>query len=339
MFQKPVHDAAHRDVFAQTRHARTQAADAANDEVNFHARLGRGVKGLDQLRFNERVELGDDARRQAALRIGRFARDELQQPGVQVKRGHDEFFHALKLADAGKQVEQVRRVLAKFRPARQQAQVRVKLRRVGVVVAGAEVNITADFVPLAADHQGALGVNFVADQTINHMDAVFLQLPRPLDVVRLVKPGAEFDHHGDLLAVVHRAHQRAENARITARAIERHFDGQHVAVGGGAFEKFHHAGIIFVGMMQQDVAFADGGKHICLVAQGRSDWREERRIAQFRRMAALIQHHQPRRVHRAVHQITILLGQVEGFAQRLADLFGAAGGNLQPHGVAAPASM
>ena len=95
MFQKPVHDAAHRDVFTQTRHARTEAADAANDEFDFHARLGRGVKRLDQLRFHERVEFGDEAGRQSPLRIGRFARDELQEPGVQVKRGHDEFFHAL----------------------------------------------------------------------------------------------------------------------------------------------------------------------------------------------------------------------------------------------------
>ena len=40
-------------------------------------------------------------------------------------------------------------------------------------------------------------------------------------------------------------------------------------------------------MMQQNVVLADGGKQIRLAAQGRGDGRDERRVAQFRRMIAL----------------------------------------------------
>ena len=86
-----------------------------------------------------------------------------------------------------------------------------------------------------------LGVNFVAHEAINDMHAVFLQLARPLDVVGLVKSRAQFHHRRDLLAVVHGVHQRADDARVAAGAVERHFDGEHVVVRGGVFQKFHDA--------------------------------------------------------------------------------------------------
>ncbi len=112
------------------------------------------------------------------------------------------------------------------------------------------------------------------------MHAGFLQLPRPLDVVGLVEPRAQLHHRRDLLAVVHRVHQRADDARVAAGAVERLLDGEHVRVLRRSFEKFHHAVEIFVGMMQQHIALADGGEHIRASAQRRADRRDERRVAQ-----------------------------------------------------------
>ena len=58
----------------------------------------------------------------------------------------------------------------------------------------------------AADDQADLGVDFVTDQSIDDMDAGFLQVPRPLDVIGLVKARAQFHHRGHLFAVVRRAY-------------------------------------------------------------------------------------------------------------------------------------
>ena len=73
-------------------------------------------------------------------------------------------------------------------------------------------------------------MNLVADQAIDHMHAGLLELARPLDVVGLVKPRAQFHHRRHLLAVAHRVHQRADDARVAAGAVERLLDGQHVRV-------------------------------------------------------------------------------------------------------------
>ena len=68
------------------------------------------------------------------------------------------------------------------------------------------------------------------------------------------------------LSVVAPSLPREMGAFIAAGAIQRHLDGQHVAVARGFFEKSHDAVEMFVGMMQQDVALADGGKNVLTAA-------------------------------------------------------------------------
>ena len=166
------------------------------------------------------------------------------------------------------------------------------------------------------------------------MHAVLLELARPLDVVGLVKPGAQSHHGGDLLALVDRVHQGADDALIAAGAVQRHLEGEHLAVLGGVFQKFHDAVEILVGMVQQDVPLADGGEQILLAPETRGGRRHKGRVAQLRRMVALVQGHQPRGVERAVNEIQILLVQPEGFEQRVAEILGALVVNFQAHRVA-----
>ena len=73
------------------------------------------------------------------------------------------------------------------------------------------------------------------------MDAGFLQLPRPVDVVRLVEPRPQLDDRRDLLAIAHGVHQRADDARVAAGAVKRLLDGQHVRVRRGLLEEIDHA--------------------------------------------------------------------------------------------------
>ena len=53
VLEEPVHDAAHRDVFAHALHAGPQTADAAHDQVDLHPSLRRAVQRLDQFRLHQ----------------------------------------------------------------------------------------------------------------------------------------------------------------------------------------------------------------------------------------------------------------------------------------------
>ena len=61
VLEEAVDDAGDPDVVADARDAGAEAADAAHDEVDLHARLRGAVERLDDRRVDERVHLGDDA--------------------------------------------------------------------------------------------------------------------------------------------------------------------------------------------------------------------------------------------------------------------------------------
>ena len=165
------------------------------------------IKRLDDFAVHQRIHLGDDARGQSLVGVVGFALDQLQHPLVQFERRDEQFAHALELADAGEQIEEIRGILAELRSAGEQPDVGVKPGGGGIVIAGAEMNVAADVMLFAPHDEADLGVNFVADQAVNDVHAGFLELPRPLDVVGFIEARAQFHHGGDLLAVLHRVHR------------------------------------------------------------------------------------------------------------------------------------
>ena len=60
MLEEAADDALYPDVLGQAGHARPQAADAAHDELDLHARLAGAVERVDHARIDQRVELGPD---------------------------------------------------------------------------------------------------------------------------------------------------------------------------------------------------------------------------------------------------------------------------------------
>ncbi len=50
-----------RDVVGHSRDAGAEAAEAADEELDFHAGLGGGVEASDDFRVLQGVHLGDDA--------------------------------------------------------------------------------------------------------------------------------------------------------------------------------------------------------------------------------------------------------------------------------------
>ena len=206
---------------------------------------------------------------------------------MQVERRHPEFFQGLKLADAGQQIKEVCGVLAEVRLAGQQAQIGVKPRGGRIVIAGGEMHVAPDAPGLGADHERDLGMDFISDQPVNDVDSGLLEPAGPFDVVGLVKSGAEFYDGGDLFAVIHGVHQGADDARVAPGAIESLFDGQHLRIFRGPFQKMNHAGEVLIRVMQEDVTLPDGGENVLLVPQRAGQRGHELRVAQLRRVVAL----------------------------------------------------
>ena len=193
-----------------------------------------------------------------ALLQGRLAADLLDHERLQPARRHHQLAPLRQFAVAGQVVEQRRDVLAEVGVAGEEAEVGVDAGRLRVVIAGGQVDVTANAVVLAAHHQGDLAVRLQADEAEDDVHAGLLQLARPDDVAFLVEAGLQLDDGGHLLAVVGGALQGPHDRRIAAGAIQRLLDGQHALVVGRRLDEIDDVAERLVGMMDQDVAIADG---------------------------------------------------------------------------------
>jgi hypothetical protein len=104
--------------------------------------------------------------------------------------------------------------------------------------------------------RSAFAVRLQADDAIDDVGARFLEPARPLNVIGLVKAGAQFHDGGDLFAGGGRVHERLDHRGIAAGAIERDLDGEDLRILRGVFDEFDDRIEAFVRMMQEHVLFA-----------------------------------------------------------------------------------
>src|SRR5690606_2607303 len=165
------HDGDDPDVFAHTRHARAQAADAPHDQVDLHPRRRRTVQRLDHVGIYQRVHLGHDPTLASLPRVLGLPRDGLQQARLHPARGYHQLAVARGDGKAGQHVEQVGQVGAQLWVGTEQAEVGVEPGGAGVVVAGADVDVTADRVALAPHDQQHLAVGLETGIAVTHVHA------------------------------------------------------------------------------------------------------------------------------------------------------------------------
>ena len=163
--------------------------------------------------------------------------DQLEQARTQVAGSDDQRVVDVVAAVPGEVVEQLGDVGADVVVARQDPEVLVDPRRVGVVVAGADVAVAAQLVAVVAHHEHALRVGLQSDHPVDDVDAGALELFRPVDVVGLVEAGLQLDEHGDLHATLGGADQRPDDRAVAAGAVQRHLDRLHTRVGGGLLDE------------------------------------------------------------------------------------------------------
>src|SRR6187399_3359459 len=98
VLEKAAEYRAHADVVRHAGNARAKGADAAHDQIDFDAGLGRLVESGADLRFKQRIHLGDDARFFSLARVLRFGLDCFQGALVQRKRRLEKVLQLERLA-------------------------------------------------------------------------------------------------------------------------------------------------------------------------------------------------------------------------------------------------
>ena len=247
----------HADVLGDARHAGAQAADAAHVHVDAHAGLRGLVERADRARVDERVHLQHDARLEAGLvRLDR-ALDLAQEPLAHVVGGDDRLAVVGRARDARQRVEQLGHVLGDLAVRREEAEVLVQARRLGVVVAGADVHVVAHAAALAAHHEQRLRVRLQPGQAVHDVRARLLQRARPADVAALVEARLQLDEADGLLAALGRLDQRRDQRRVVRGAVHGHLDREHVGIAHRLLDEALDAGREgVVRVVDEDVAGA-----------------------------------------------------------------------------------
>ena len=317
------------DVFRQTRHARSQCTHATHDQVDFHTGLAGLVERLDDLRFEQGIDLGSD------VGLAPGAGDL----GLAVNRSQDvigEGEWRLQQAaqvdcmpGSGQAAKDLMHIGADIGIRGEQAEVFIQARRARMVVTGSEVRIALEGTALAAQQQGQLGMGLVADHPVDHMGTDFFETTCPVDVGFFIEAGHQLDHHRNLLAGTRGSHQRLHQRGIGPGPVDGLLDRHHVGIGGRTAQEVHHRHERLIRVMQQDVLTRDRTKSISIRKCRRQTGLEGRKlqIGPIHQVDHLLQAHQ---IHRAFDAIAILLGQIELSLEEFEYPFAHRGRHFQP---------
>src|ERR1700730_7538329 len=264
MLEEATDQRADADSVGKAGHAGAQGTETAHDQVDLGACLGCRVERLDDFGVDEAVDLEDDA---ATARPGCLPLDHADDVRAQAHGGHQQPAESTLTAVASQEVEQLGHVCTELGIRRQQADVLIDLRGLGIVVAGADVYITADAVGLSPNDERDFGMRLEPADAIDDVDAHLLELLGPGDVRLFVTARLQFDERHDLLAALGRADQRTDDrTHWTGGPIKRLLNGQDVGRLGRLVDKgFRRGGERVIRVMDEDVAILEGLEDVGLL--------------------------------------------------------------------------
>ena len=274
---------------------------------------------------------------------GDGALDLLDDP-VAHRRRRDQHLAVLgRAAVAGEEVEHLGDVGADVGVGGEEAEVGVEAGGLRVVVAGADVDVLAHPVALAAGDQDRLDVGLQAGDAVDDVDAGLLQRLRPVDVGLLVEAGFQLDHADRLLAAFGGADQRRHQRRVVAGPVDGVLDRQHVGVGDRLLdEALDRGGEGVVGMVDEEVALADRREHVdrlvVLALQARLGDRRPGRVAQLGVAGDVGDVAEVAEVDQPVDVVDLAVFEPQRVDQLLAQLRVHPGRDLEPHDLAEAAA-
>ena len=105
MFQEPVDNGINVNRLTDARQLGPQRANPPADEVDLHACLAGLVKSLHHRRFQQPVDLGNDAAALARLLVGGLLLDFFEHECLHPAGSHDQFAPLGQLAITGQVIE------------------------------------------------------------------------------------------------------------------------------------------------------------------------------------------------------------------------------------------
>src|SRR5690606_21060380 len=227
MLQEAADDGFHPYVLRQARYLRSQAANAAHNQVDFDPGTTGVVQRIDDDRIDQRIHLHPYLRRATVARmlhfIGYVTKDAAAKRVRRQRHGH--FSGWLRIT--GDEVEDLRHVPRDGGIAGEEGQVRIGARCDRMIVARSEVHIVAQPSVLAAHNQRHLGVGFQFQEAEHHLHARAFEVARPADVGLLVEASLQLDERGDRLAGFSGVYQGPHYGTVVGRPIKRLLDCDH----------------------------------------------------------------------------------------------------------------
>ena len=166
------------------------------------------------------------------------------------------------------------------------------------------------------------------------MGADFLEAVGERDVGLLVEARHQFEHHGHFLALLCGAGEVFHQHRVGAGAIHSHLDRQHLRVVRGRAQHLDHRAEALEGVMEQDVAAADGSEDLAALVERLGQAGDEGRVLEVGAFHPVRHLHQANQIDDARGAVEVVGRQVEVLEQESRHLIGAVVRHLQAHGVA-----
>src|SRR4051812_19484667 len=111
-----------------------------------------------------------------------------------------------------------------------------------MIVACADMRVTANTMGLLADYKRHLAMGLEAHNAVDDVDAGLFQRLGDEDVSLLIESGLELDDADDLLAGFGGADEQRDERAVIAGAVEGHLDGDDLGIVDGAADKSLDAG-------------------------------------------------------------------------------------------------
>ncbi len=328
----------HLDILRLALNAGQQAADATHQQADAHA----GTAGLGQagehVAVGQRIELHENLALATGLDLHDLAVDQVQDALLEAGR-RDQQVVVLALQVADQHIfKEARRIRADIRVGRHQAEVGVLLGGLFVVVAGADLRDILDVPAVLPGDQADLGVHLEALDAVGDGAAGLLQALRPVDVVFLVKPGAQLKQRGDVLAVFGGLGQVADDFGRARQAVNRDLDADDRGVGRGLAQQAQEGIHAFIGEVQQDVPPQDLREHRPVAAHHGRRLGRKVRVGDLEALGQLVgQAEHIAHLERRVAVVYLRTADAQAAAQLLDQVVRQAALYLQAHRRQAPA--
>ena len=236
MLEVTTDETADMQVFGLARHLGADTADAANDHVDADTGTAGFLQFQDDVAIADGVVLQNHGRRTAQTGGSDDLIHLIQQDTLEPKRCDQHRLAGLGQLLDSEVLEDVGRFFADLRVCGDEGVVGIQLAGLFVVVSGADLGDVGVSVGMFFGDEGQFGVDFVILETVDDRASGFFQLLRPVDVVLLVKTGAQLDQCHDFLAVLGGFDKGLNDLGFPGHTVEGHLDGDDIRVVGGFFQ-------------------------------------------------------------------------------------------------------